>query len=131
MDITLASKPQVHRRRQDRHDRHHRARGTLHFDEAIGAKYAFLAAHARGQRRQSMAEALETPLGRFMDRRSSDSRHFGLAGERRQFTNGHENLSPAAAELATAIDTYKLRHRRRFVTYEEILNVVLALGYHK
>ena len=34
-------------------------------------------------------------------------------------------------ELATAIDEHKLRHRRRFITYEEMLNVVKALGYHR
>lgn len=78
-----------------------------------------------------MSQALESPLGRFMDRRSSESRYAGSARERRQFTNGHNNLSPDAAELATAIDTYKLHHRRRFVTYEEMLNVILSLGYHK
>jgi hypothetical protein len=40
-------------------------------------------------------------------------------------------LSPEAAELARAIDGYKLRHRRRFVTYEEMLAVIKMLGYHK
>ncbi len=33
--------------------------------------------------------------------------------------------------MATAIDQYKLRHRRRFITYEEMLAVVKDLGYHK
>jgi hypothetical protein len=113
------------------HGRHNRQHRTAHFDEANWATYVFLAASAIAQRRRSMSQTLESPLGRFMDRRSADSRYVGPAKERRQFTNGHENLSPAAAELATAIDTYKLRHRRRFVTYEEILSVVLSLGYHK
>ena len=41
--------------------------------------------------------------------------------ERRQFVDSHEGLSPEAQELGQAIDEYKLRHRRRFVTYEETL----------
>ncbi len=36
-----------------------------------------------------------------------------------------------ARELATAIDAYKLAHRRRFITYEEMLSVVKSLGYTK
>ncbi len=51
--------------------------------------------------------------------------------ERRQFTNSHDGLSPEARDLAMAIDQYKLRHRRRFITYEEMLAVVKELGYHK
>jgi hypothetical protein len=51
--------------------------------------------------------------------------------ERRQFANSHEGLSPAAAELAQAIDQYKLLHRRRFITFEEMLAVVQSLGYHR
>ena len=61
-----------------------------------------------------------------MPNRLSTSRH-----ERRQFTNSHEELSPAARELARAIDTYKLRHRRRFITFEEMLSVIQSLGYSK
>ena len=34
-------------------------------------------------------------------------------------------------ELAQAIDQYKLRHRRRFITFEEMLAVVKSLGYHR
>ena len=51
--------------------------------------------------------------------------------ERRQFANSYEELSPAAAELARAIDGYKVRHRRRFVTFEEMLDVIKSLGYSK
>ena len=49
--------------------------------------------------------------------------------ERRQFTNSLDGLSPEAADLARAIDGYKLRHRRRFITYEEMLSVIKSLGY--
>lgn len=68
----------------------------------------------------------ETP---FVDRRSSDGASVGR--ERRQFTNSHADLSPEAAELATAIDAYKLRSRRRFINYEEMLSVLKSLGYSK
>lgn len=68
--------------------------------------------------------------GGFVDRRSSDS---GAAGgrERRQFANSHSELSPEAAELARAIDGYKLQHRRRFIDADELLEVVKSLGYSK
>ena len=43
----------------------------------------------------------------------------------------HDMLSPEAAELATAIDQYKLQHRRRFINFEEMLSIVKSLGYQK
>jgi len=66
----------------------------------------------------------------FVDRRT------GMTGdsptrERRQFTDSRTLLSADAQELADAIDGYKLSHRRRFITYEEMLSVVQSLGYHK
>ena len=51
--------------------------------------------------------------------------------ERRQFANSYDELSPDAAELARAIDGYKVQHRRRFVTFEEMLGVIKSLGYSK
>ncbi len=51
--------------------------------------------------------------------------------DRRQFSNSHEELSPDARELATAIDDYKLSHRRRFITFDEMLDVIKSLGYSK
>ncbi len=51
--------------------------------------------------------------------------------ERRQFTNSHSELTPEAREVATAIDQYKLHHRRRFINYEEMLMVFKSLGYSK
>jgi hypothetical protein len=65
----------------------------------------------------------------FVDRRQNPGAAAGL--ERRQFTNSHAELSPEARELAVAIDGYKLSHRRRFITYEEMLAVVKSLGYQK
>jgi hypothetical protein len=51
--------------------------------------------------------------------------------ERRQFTNSHQDASPQVRELAVAIDEYKLRHRRRFISYDEIFAVITELGYRK
>ena len=65
----------------------------------------------------------------FLERRSSSGQAPGV--ERRQFANSHEDLSPEAKELASAIDQYKLHHRRRFITYEEMLAVIKSLGYHR
>ncbi|TWT99755.1 hypothetical protein Pla108_06980 [Botrimarina colliarenosi] len=64
----------------------------------------------------------------FVDRRREKTD--GAVGrERRQFTNSHDGLSDEAADLARAIDSYKARHRRRFINYEEMLSVVKSLGY--
>jgi hypothetical protein len=78
-----------------------------------------------------MSQGLETPTAPFVDRRTYDPSQPPPACERRQFANSHEELSPEARELAQAIDEYKIRHRRRFITYEEMLSVVRLLGYHK
>jgi len=59
------------------------------------------------------------------------SREPAKGHERRQFGSSHANLSPAAAELAIAIDQYKLEHRRRYITCEEMLMVVSKLGYSR
>jgi hypothetical protein len=67
----------------------------------------------------------------FIDRRSSDAGVILPGAERRQFSNSHQELSPDARELAVAIDGYKLMHRRRFITFEEMLAVIKELGYSK
>lgn len=51
--------------------------------------------------------------------------------ERRQFRDSHSDGDSDVRELAEAIDNYKMANHRRFITYEEILNVVKSLGYHK
>lgn len=51
--------------------------------------------------------------------------------ERRQFSSSHDELSYEARELALAIDSYKLEHRRRYITFEEMLGVVKQLGYSR
>ena len=78
----------------------------------------------------SMSQTLESPVS-FVDRRSPVAVERMPICERRQFSNSHEELSPDAAELARAIDQYKLLHRRRFITYEEMLTVIKTLGYKK
>jgi len=65
----------------------------------------------------------------FVDRRRQSSDQGAPGRERRQFTNSHDELSPEARQLARAIDGYKLTHRRRFITYEEMLSVIKQLGY--
>ena len=82
-----------------------------------------------------MSQVLESPASQspatFLDRRGPAAIEGMPACERRQFGNSHEGLSPDAAELAQAIDHYKLRHRRRFITFEEMLAVIRSLGYHR
>lgn len=78
-----------------------------------------------------MLQATETPSTDFVERRNYEMGQDVPVRERRQFTNSHDELSPNARELAMAIDEYKLRHRRRFITFEEMLGVVESLGYTK
>ena len=78
-----------------------------------------------------MSEAVTTSGTHFVDRRSYSPERDSPMRERRQFANSHRDLSPEARELALAIDEYKLRHRRRFITYEEMLSVIQGLGYHR
>ncbi len=78
-----------------------------------------------------MSQGLESTGEVFVERRGQDFCLAPPAIERRQFANSHEDLSPEARELAVAIDSYKMRHRRRFITYEEMLAVIKTLGYRK
>ena len=78
-----------------------------------------------------MSQGLEMADCAFVDRRDYSVPSPPPGHERRQFTNSLDGLSPDVAELARAVDEYKLHHRRRFITYEEILGVVQSLGYHK
>ena len=67
----------------------------------------------------------------FFDRRNPAIQRNSPGLERRQFSDGHGNLSPDAAELGRAIDQYKLEKCRRYVSYEEMLAVIKSLGYEK
>ena len=64
----------------------------------------------------------------FSDRRALSPTNAPVI-ERRQFANTHSELSEEARRLGTAIDQYKLVHRRRFITYEEMLGVIKSIGY--
>ena len=79
-----------------------------------------------------MSQGLQEHVDRFVDRRSYDIAGRSPLHERRQFTNSYDELSPEATELAQAIDGYKISHRRRFITYEEMLaraqNVMFETG---
>lgn len=76
-----------------------------------------------------LAEPVNCPP--FVDRRKQATGIPASGVERRQFTNSHEELSPDARELAHAVDEYKLLHRRRYITFEELLGVIQGLGYRK
>jgi hypothetical protein len=65
----------------------------------------------------------------FVERRSPAQPSGDPIFERRQFANNYDELSPEAAELARAIDGYKVQHRRRFITFEEMVAVIKSLGY--
>jgi hypothetical protein len=78
-----------------------------------------------------MSPTFDTAVEPFVDRRNHSLPQGTPQRERRQFTNSHEELSPEARDLAQAIDSYKLVHRRRFITYEEMLSVVKSLGYRR
>ncbi|NLE39870.1 MAG: hypothetical protein GX621_17765 [Pirellulaceae bacterium] len=80
-----------------------------------------------------MSQICQETDGTFVDRREGGAAAAQTPPwlERRQFANSYEELSPDARELAHAIDGYKLRHRRRFITYEEMLGVITSLGYHR
>jgi len=79
-----------------------------------------------------MQQLIQQKPTAFVDRRQSSGGTRPDGGpERRQFRDSREGLSFEARELADAIDQYKLMHRRRFITYEELYDVITSLGYHK
>ena len=82
-----------------------------------------------------MSQVMESPVAAtgasFVDRRKPAAFEGMPLGERRQFGDSYEALSPDAAELAHAVDHYKVLHRRRFITQEELLAVIKSLGYHR
>jgi hypothetical protein len=85
----------------------------------------------RTRKDEGMAQSEEaTATLPFVERRAvRDSETSGF--ERRQFANSYRELSPNAKVLAEAIDSYKVRHRRRYITFEEMLQVIQDLGYRK
>jgi hypothetical protein len=67
----------------------------------------------------------------FVDRRGAGARTRGQGPERRQFSATVDTANSDVAELAAAVDRYKLEHRRRFITFDELHAVITSLGYHK
>lgn len=74
---------------------------------------------------------LPSPASDFVDRRQRDDGSGSTSLERRQFRDGNRSSRPEVAELASAIDDYKISCRRRFITFEELFDVMASLGYHK
>ncbi len=77
-----------------------------------------------------METVLEQNTRPFVDRRGNAASGHG-GPERRQFRATPNVERPEIAELGNAIDQYKLEHRRRFITFEELHSVITRLGYHK
>ncbi len=77
---------------------------------------------------QSVAEATES-MPVFQERRRGEPGVLSSQMERRQFRDGNRSARPEVAELANAVDDYKIHHRRRFITFEELFDVMISLGY--
>lgn len=67
----------------------------------------------------------------FVDRRQSIGNERLETVERRQFKDSRSSIRPEVTELADAVDRYKMLHRRRFITFEELYDVMAGLGYRK
>lgn len=80
---------------------------------------------------QPLSNSADPSSQNFIDRRNPNVQRSSPGLERRQFSDGHASLSADAAELGQAIDQYKLEHCRRYISYEEMLSVIHALGYQK
>jgi hypothetical protein len=78
----------------------------------------------------SQLSVIEQPGTAFVDRRQRDAGNPGVA-ERRQFRDGDRSARPEVAEFANAVDDYKIARHRRFITFEELFDVMASLGYHK
>jgi len=79
---------------------------------------------------QDVVQAPVPGVSQFVDRRqTAGTRREGA--ERRQFVDSRQSFRPEVIELAEAVDQYKLRHRRRFITFEELYDVIAELGYRK
>lgn len=72
-----------------------------------------------------------TENGQFVDRRLNAAAGDQTIRERRQFSDSRNTARPEVDELAKAVDQYKLTHRRRFITFEELYDVMVSLGYHR
>ncbi len=78
-----------------------------------------------------MEQLIEMKATEFEDRRNNEESDAPRGLERRQFRDSRNEDRSEVAEMAEAIDQYKIRHRRRFITFEELFDVMVDLGYHK
>ena len=65
------------------------------------------------------------------DRRQNFAAAAAHTVERRQFGSFAATGRPEVDELAQAVDRYKLENRRRFITYAELYDVFVGLGYDR
>ncbi|MDA1231862.1 MAG: hypothetical protein O2856_13905 [Planctomycetota bacterium] len=77
------------------------------------------------------SSVIERPDSVFVDRRQREAGAAPTVSERRQFRDGDRSARPEVSELANAVDDYKIAHRRRFITFEELFDVMTSIGYHK
>ena len=77
------------------------------------------------------APAAAPAFGPGRDRRQNFAAAAGRTVERRQFGTSHATGRPEVDELAEAVDRYKLENRRRFITYAELYDVMIDLGYER
>ena len=89
------------------------------------------AAESKVNQTMSQLSVIEQPGTVFVDRRQRDAGTAPSGSERRQFRDGDRSARPEVAELANAVDDYKIARHRRFITFEELFDVMASLGYHK
>ena len=85
----------------------------------------------KGESAMSQSSVIEQPGAVFVERRQRDVGSASTGSERRQFRDGDRSARPEVAELANAVDDYKIAHHRRFITFEELFDVMTSIGYHK
>ena len=56
------------------------------------------------------------------EKTSNDFRHYNAGGDR---------FAQEAEELCAALEQYKLIHRRRYISFEEMLALMHSLGYKR
>ena len=78
-----------------------------------------------------MEQLIQQKSPDFVDRRGDAYNARDDGPERRQFSNSYSSMAPDVKDLAEAIDRYKLQHRRRFITFQELHDVITSLGYHR
>ena len=89
------------------------------------------AAASKVNKSMSQLSVIEQPGSVFVERRQRDAGTAPSGSERRQFRDGDRSSRPEVAELANAVDDYKIAHHRRFITFEELFDVIASLAYHK